>query len=76
MLSARSTTLPLMWRGVCSILLDLIVRYETRDSGVICKLHHHVCGLSSRAVMSEQGEEGGAERTPLRCASVHCGQCG
>lgn len=52
-----------------SVLGLIIVPYEIRYGGVTCKLHHHVCGESGR-VMNEQGEEGRAEHTPLRCACV------
>ena len=55
----------------------VIIRYETHYGAVICKLHHHVGRISNEAAMSEQGEEGRAEHTPLRCVCVHeqCGRC-
>lgn len=39
-----------------SIVSFVFVQYETYYTGVICKLNNHVCGVKSRAVMSERIE--------------------
>lgn len=43
----------------------IIARHETHYSGITCKFHNHVCGMNSREVVREEGEESWAEHTTL-----------
>lgn len=53
----------------------IVIPNQSYNSGVVCELHDGVCGVDGCTVLSEEGEEQGAEDTPLWRSSVQ-NECG